>query len=208
MLSATASATQADQTRRRIADVAESLFRSMGYQKTAVADIARELGMSPANVYRYFPSKSAINEAIADRLLDGLASTGEAIAAGPGSAEARLFALAEHFRASEIALFFTERRMHDMVSAAMTEHWAVIERFITRYRAMVAGVVAAGMAAGDFAPGDPALAADAFKHAMLAWHHPVMVQECLRMGVPAEEMLTGMQATLRLLVAGLKHGVD
>jgi AcrR family transcriptional regulator len=39
----------------------------MGYQKTAVADIARELGMSPANVYRFFPSKSAINEATRTR---------------------------------------------------------------------------------------------------------------------------------------------
>ena len=197
-----------EQTRLRIADVAEGLFRTMGYQKTAVADIARELGMSPANIYRYFPSKSAINETIADRLLDGLAGAGEAIAARPGSAEARLFALAEHFRASEIELFFTERRMHDMVSAAMTEHWGVIERFITRYRAMVAAVVAEGMQGGEFAAGDPALAADAFKHAMLAWHHPVMVQECLRMGIAAEQMAASMATTLRLLVAGLKHGVD
>jgi AcrR family transcriptional regulator len=200
--------TAAEDTRRRIADVAEGLFRSMGYQKTAVADIARELGMSPANIYRFFPSKSAINEAIADRLLDGLANAGEAIAAGPGNAEARLAALADHFRASEIALFFTERRMHDMVSAAMTEHWGVIERFIARYLAMVAAVVGEGMRNGEFAPGDASLAADAFKHAMLAWHHPVMVQECLRIGVSAEDLTAGMQNTLRLLVAGLKRGID
>ncbi len=41
-------------TRARIADAAERLFRTLGYQKTAVADIARECGMSPANVYRFF----------------------------------------------------------------------------------------------------------------------------------------------------------
>src|SRR3954453_760196 len=81
---------RAEATRARIEETAERLFRSMGYQKTAVADIARELGMSPANVYRFFPSKSAINEAIAERLLGGMVAEYEAIAAGPGSASSRL----------------------------------------------------------------------------------------------------------------------
>ena len=41
-------------TRERILVVAERLFRQIGYQKTTVADIAKELRMSPANVYRFF----------------------------------------------------------------------------------------------------------------------------------------------------------
>ena len=40
-------------TRERILVVAERLFRQIGYQKTTVADIAKELRMSPANVYRF-----------------------------------------------------------------------------------------------------------------------------------------------------------
>src|SRR6266403_1083472 len=44
-------------TRERILVVAERLFRQIGYQKTTVADIAKELRMSPANVYRFFDSK-------------------------------------------------------------------------------------------------------------------------------------------------------
>jgi len=44
-------------TRERILVVAERLFRQIGYQKTTVADIAKELRMSPANVYRCFDSK-------------------------------------------------------------------------------------------------------------------------------------------------------
>ncbi|MGO6907884.1 helix-turn-helix domain-containing protein, partial [Rhizobium ruizarguesonis] len=38
----------------RILDAAERLFRHYGYSKTTVADIARDLGMSPANIYRFF----------------------------------------------------------------------------------------------------------------------------------------------------------
>ena len=48
-------------TRERILVVAERLFRQMGYQKTTVADIAKELRMSPANVYRFFDSKKSIH---------------------------------------------------------------------------------------------------------------------------------------------------
>ena len=57
-------------TRERILVVAERLFRQIGYQKTTVADIAKELRMSPANVYRFFDSKKAIHESVARDLME------------------------------------------------------------------------------------------------------------------------------------------
>src|SRR3982074_1955396 len=54
-------------TREGILVVGERLFREIGYQKTTVADIAKMLRMSPANVYRFFDSKKAINERAARR---------------------------------------------------------------------------------------------------------------------------------------------
>ncbi len=65
-----------DDTRARIMETADALFRRMGFAKTAVADIAAELGMSPANVYRFFPSKNAIVEAICQRCLAELEEFG------------------------------------------------------------------------------------------------------------------------------------
>ena len=56
-------------TRERILVVAERLFREIGYQKTTVADIAKVLRMSPANVYRFFDSKKAIHEGVARMLM-------------------------------------------------------------------------------------------------------------------------------------------
>ena len=43
--------------RERVLVTAERLFREIGYQKTTVADIARVLRMSPANVYRFLTAK-------------------------------------------------------------------------------------------------------------------------------------------------------
>ncbi|MDE4579284.1 helix-turn-helix domain-containing protein (plasmid) [Sinorhizobium meliloti] len=54
--------------RARIQEVAEEHFRRIGHHKTSVADIASELGMSRANVYRFFPSRDAIKESICRRL--------------------------------------------------------------------------------------------------------------------------------------------
>ncbi|MGO8639120.1 TetR/AcrR family transcriptional regulator, partial [Rhizobium ruizarguesonis] len=36
---------------------------------TTVADIARDLGMSPANIYRFFASKLEIHQALCGRML-------------------------------------------------------------------------------------------------------------------------------------------
>ncbi|MBY0337794.1 MAG: TetR family transcriptional regulator [Acetobacteraceae bacterium] len=191
-------------TRARIADAAEELFRTLGYQKTAVADIARECGMSPANVYRFYASKSAINEAITQRLLGGLSALVEEIAAGPGTAEERLRATMVEMHRRDIALFFSEKRLHDMVTAAMTEHWGVIERFIERVLGAWADLLREGMERGEFARRDPEATALTLKHLTMLWTHPLLIADCLGRGVEPEELQRDQAAALDLVMAGLK----
>src|SRR5215475_491692 len=74
-----------DDTRGRIIETAEALFRRLGFAKTTVADIAAELKMSPANVYRFFPSKNAIVEAICKHCLGELEDRAWAVARSRGS---------------------------------------------------------------------------------------------------------------------------
>src|SRR5436305_14784916 len=52
--------TKPNDTRSRIMDTAEALFRRLGFAKTAVADIAAELKMSPANVCRTQPASGQV----------------------------------------------------------------------------------------------------------------------------------------------------
>src|ERR1043165_5323581 len=82
--------TRPDDTRARIMETAETLFRRLGFAKTTVADIASELGMSPANVYRFFPSKNAIVQAICQRCLAELEAKIWAVARSREPAPARL----------------------------------------------------------------------------------------------------------------------
>ncbi|MBK1657284.1 TetR/AcrR family transcriptional regulator [Paracraurococcus ruber] len=180
---------RAEVTRARIEEAAERLFRSLGYQKTAVADIARDLGMSPANIYRFFPSKSAINEAIAQRTLGAMLAEIESLAGGPGTAEARLRRIFSRMFELKIEVFFHERRMHDMVGAAMDEHWDVIDRHILGVRAALERVVRDGIAAGEFAAGDASKKAEILLHTMVPWNHPALIASCIaRKGQTVEEL--------------------
>ena len=53
--------------RTRILDAAEACFVRAGFHRTTMQDIAAEAGMSPGNLYRYFVSKDAVMEGLADR---------------------------------------------------------------------------------------------------------------------------------------------
>lgn len=48
------------QSRAAIADAALAMFAERGFEATTVAEIAREAGVSPATVARYFPSKESL----------------------------------------------------------------------------------------------------------------------------------------------------
>src|SRR5262245_14330664 len=82
--------TKADDTRARIMDTAEALFRRVGYAKTAVGDIAAELGMSSAYIYRFFPSKSGIVEAFCRRCLSTVEDQAWSVARSKQPAAQRL----------------------------------------------------------------------------------------------------------------------
>jgi AcrR family transcriptional regulator len=51
----------------RILDAAERCFVRNGFHKSTMQDVAAECGMSPGNLYRYFPSKDAIVAGLAER---------------------------------------------------------------------------------------------------------------------------------------------
>jgi AcrR family transcriptional regulator len=109
--------TKPDDTRARIMDAAEALFRRLGFAKTAVADIAAELKMSPANVYRFFPSKNAIIEAICQRCLAECEERAWAVARSRGSAAERTERLVLEILAYHKENHLTDQRVNDMVLA-------------------------------------------------------------------------------------------
>jgi AcrR family transcriptional regulator len=170
----------AKDSRTALLDTAEQLFRQVGYGKTTVADIAEALGMSSANVYRFFPSKSAINNAICDRWLREIDAAMRAGASGPGTAAERLQAAIYACHGGKHNMLTDEKRVFDMVDAAMAEHWDAIEAHIETSDAIVAGIIRDGIASGEFAPGDPVALARTVMAACATLFHPTLVAQCAR----------------------------
>src|SRR3972149_2812822 len=114
--------TKPDDTRARIVETAEVLFRRLGFAKTAVADIASELGMSPANIYRFFPSKIAIVQAICQRCLGEGEEKMWAVARGRGPGSEKLQRLVLEILAYHKENLLEEQRVHDIVLVAIEEN--------------------------------------------------------------------------------------
>jgi AcrR family transcriptional regulator len=168
------------ETVERIMETAERLFRHYGYSKTNVADIARELGMSPANIYRFFASKVEIHQAICGRMLIGVQKLIEdVVRLKLPPAERLRRAIAEMHRMT-VETMLDQEKVHEMVVVAIERDWHVIEKHIDRVHALLGGVIAEGIAAGDFAEQDPDVAAKCFGAATAMLCHPQLVAQCLK----------------------------
>src|SRR5438552_7216592 len=152
--------TKPEDTRARIMETAETLFRRLGFAKTAVADIAAELGMSPANIYRFFASKSAIVEAICKRCLSEVEEKAWLVARSKASAAQRVERLILEILAYHKENLVTEQRVNELVVAAIAESWDTIRAHKDVMRNVIELILRDGIDAGDFEPVDQRQTAD------------------------------------------------
>ncbi len=184
-------------TRERILGVAERLFREIGYQKTTVADIAKVLRMSPANVYRFFDSKKSIHEGVARTMMAGVEQAAQAIATGPGSATSRLRELLTTVHRMNSERYVGDSKLHEMVEVAMEESWEVCVAHIERITQAIASVIADGAAAGEFDAPDVPLAAMCTCAAMVRFFHPQMIaQAASKPGASLDQVIDFILAAL------------
>ncbi|MBA5777734.1 TetR/AcrR family transcriptional regulator [Stappia sp. F7233] len=167
--------------RQKIVDTANRLFHVYGYQKTTVADIARELGMSPANVYRFFASKTALTKAVTKLVTDEFQRNIEDVAARRDIAppeRLRLIARS-HFELMR-ERYAVNRKIHDLIEAAMDEAWDEIEMHKADMRRVMAQVIEEGISNGDFPEQDVATAAMLMQYSLIVFFHPVLVSQAQR----------------------------
>jgi AcrR family transcriptional regulator len=176
-------------TRERILVEAERLFREIGYQKTTVADIAKVLRMSPANVYRFFDSKKAIHEGVARALMGGVEDAAQAIAVRRGPAAARLRELVTTIHRMNSERYVGDSKLHEMVEIAMEESWEVCVAHMHRLTETIAQVIAEGAASGEFAAPDVPLAAMCTCTAMMRFFHPQMIAQAANKPGPSLDQM-------------------
>ena len=181
----------------RIVVVAERLFREIGYQKTTVADIARQMRMSPANVYRFFDSKKSINAAVARRLMAEVETATRVVVEERQSAEQRLRKLMTTVHRMNAERYVGDSKLHEMVAIAMEESWDVCVAHMERVTESIGAVIAEGVTTGEFDAPDVTLAAMCACTSMLRFFHPQMIAQCAdKPGPSVDQMINFVLAGL------------
>lgn len=193
-------------TREQILETAESLFRSVGYAKTTVADMASRLRMSPSNVYRYFPTKSDINREICNRIILSIeARSRDAVDPGESAiARVKAYVLAYHRSIRET--IFHGSRLHDMVTMAVEHHWDIFHSHSERVHEVLASLLSQGVAAGELEGLDIRRAARAVQNALVVFIYPQLLEHLANEHDPAASF-GSLEEQLLFLVDTLFYGM-
>ncbi|SFS95736.1 TetR family transcriptional regulator [Saccharopolyspora flava] len=177
----------------------ERVLRRHGPAKANVVDVARELGVSHAAVYRHFASKSDLREAVVRRWLgnarDELAEITRSAQPPADRLRSWLTALFEVKRAAvdeDSELFATFGLLAAESGSAPSEHVADL-------LAQLTGIITDGVSSGAFAAGDPEATARAVFDATAVFHHPAHATHWSRPGTEAR-----LAAVCDLVLAGLR----
>ena len=154
----------------------------MGFAKTAVADIAAELRMSPANIYRFFDSKNAIVEAICRRCLSEVEEKAWAVARSKAPAAQRMERLILEILAYHKENLVTEHRVNELVVAAIEHSWDTIRTHKDAMRNVIELILRDGIDAGEFEPVDPRETAELIMRSVVVFTNPLVVGQCLEEG--------------------------
>ena len=192
--------TKPDDTRARIMETAETLFRRLGFAKTTVADIAAELDMSPANVYRFFTSKGAIVEAICKRCLSEVEEKAWKVARSKASAAERMERLILEILAYHKENFVSEQRVNELVVAAIEASWDSIRAHKQAMHNVAEVILRDGIAAGEFEAVDPRETAGLIMRSVTVFTHPLLVGQCLEEG---HDLEADARASVRFLVRAI-----
>jgi AcrR family transcriptional regulator len=156
--------------------------------------------MSPANVYRFFPSRDAIKESVCGRLVNEVADIAFAIAGTNAPATAKLDQLLTAVHHHNKTMLVRDKHMHDLIVAAMQENWATIKAHVERMVAILEAIIREGIEAGEFRVEDAAKAARAVRTAFTPFFHPALIERCIQHG---EDTEAGLRDQIRFILKAL-----
>jgi AcrR family transcriptional regulator len=165
-----------EEIRQRILQAAEQRFKLYGYNKTTMAEIAKDCDMSAANLYRYFENKLAIGAALACNCLnDNIENLQKIILDRELAPEAKLreFILANldftHTQWSETP------RINEMVTAICHERTDIVDQHVQNKQALLITLLREGNQKGVFEVAEPEVTAEAILTANTLFSVPLLM---------------------------------
>jgi AcrR family transcriptional regulator len=186
-------------TPERILEVTEDVLRRFGLAKATVVDVARALDVSHGSVYRHFPSKASLREAVAKRWLDRVNAPLEKIAEGSGLAPVRLERWLRTMFAIKHKKVCDDPEMFATYLALAQEACKVVKAHKDGLIDQLAHILSDGVKQGVFQVADVKASARAVFEATSRFHHPAHAEEW-----SDPQLAARIDAVLALLLRGLE----
>jgi AcrR family transcriptional regulator len=142
----------AQRNRERVLEAAKAVF-SAGGAEASLEAVARQAGVGIGTLYRHFPTREALYEAVYRREVQQLGELAEQLAAEPDPVEAL-----RRWMAANVEFVATKKGMSAALAIAMKNSSELTAFSIERLTLALAGLlqraVAAGQVRGDIAPED------------------------------------------------------
>ena len=183
----------------RILEVTEDVLRRFGLAKATVVDVARALDVSHGSVYRHFPSKASLRDAVAKRWLERVNAPLEKIAESSGPAPARLERWLRALFAAKYKRVCEDPEMFATYLALVREARDVVKAHKERLVDQIARILSDGVKQGAFQVTDVKTSARAIFDATIRFHHPAHSEEWSDPALAAR-----VDALLTLLLRGLE----
>ncbi|HSY54917.1 MAG TPA: TetR family transcriptional regulator [Bradyrhizobium sp.] len=186
-------------TPERILEVTEDVLRRYGLAKATVVDVARALDVSHGSVYRHFPSKASLREAVAKRWLERVSTPLAEIAEGSEPAPAKfdrwlraLFAAKQKRYLEDPEMFATYLTLAREACKTVSGHRACLTDQLEL-------ILSGGVKQGAFQITDTKATAQAIFDAVTRFHHPAHSDEWSDPQLPAR-----IDSLIALLLRGIE----
>jgi len=189
-----------EETRARILEAADSRFRTYGYGKTTMAEIASDADMSAANLYRFFENKLDIGAALAQhcfserhQILQAVVNTTDITAAE--RLQQYVLALLRHTHLQ----FNAEPKMNELVEIIITQRQDLVQQKMASDQQLMVELLHKGQQSGEFDITDLDSTAAAVRNATVKFCMPLFM--CM---YPLEEFEQMAKKVVKLLLKGLE----
>ena len=164
-------------TPERILEATEEVLRRYGLAKATVVDVARALDVSHGSVYRHFPSKASLRQAVAKRWLDRANAPLEKIAESAGPAPARLEKWLRTMLDIKYRKVTEDPEMFATYLTLAQEACEAVRAHREHLMDQVEHMITDGVKQGAFEVADAKAAARALFEATTRYHHPAHSDE-------------------------------
>jgi AcrR family transcriptional regulator len=186
-------------TPERILEVTEDVLRRYGLAKATVVDVARALDVSHGSVYRHFPSKASLREAVAKRWLERVSTPLAKIAESPEPAPVKLDRWLRMLFAAKHKRYLEDPEMFATYLTLAREACKTVNGHRACLTDQLELILADGVKQGAFEIADTRVTAQAMFDAVTRFHHPAHSAEWKDPQLPAR-----IDALVALLLRGVE----